>query len=126
MGLGPVRHPEVLNKISTPNAVEITLKIPADLAYLEGHFPDAPIVPGVVQLHWAVEFAKEVFHISGIISEGKQIKFSNLLRPEEEICLKLEHFPAKSLIAYIYKTDEKYFSSGKFIYHDPSGLKDDV
>jgi 3-hydroxymyristoyl/3-hydroxydecanoyl-(acyl carrier protein) dehydratase len=116
--LGQVLFPIILNTQSADNQVVLTLRIPEDLAYLEGHFPGLPIVPGVVQLHWAVEYAKEYFKISGDFTHGSQIKFYNLMRPGDEVSLILEHSPGKDAIAYKYKNDENNFSAGRFVYGD--------
>ncbi|HUX79845.1 MAG TPA: hypothetical protein VMW10_08910 [Alphaproteobacteria bacterium] len=116
MTLGSIHHPVILFKTLTENRAEFGLRIPRELAYFDGHFPDLPIVPGIVQLHWAVEFAKEVFNISGIVREGRQIKFSNLMRPLDEPCLVLEHVSENSLIIYHYKAGEKTYASGRLIY----------
>lgn len=116
MILGPIRHPEILSKMISENKVEMGLKIPKELAYFEGHFPELPVVPGVVQLHWAVEFAKEFFKLPGFVSEGNQIKFTNLMRPLDEPCLVLEHFPEKRRVMYSYKTHDKTYASGRFTY----------
>lgn len=120
MTLGAIRHPEIRFKRVSDNKVELGLKIPKDLAYFEGHFPELPIVPGVVQLHWAVEFAKEIFKIPGFISQGSQIKFSNLMYPLDELCLVLEHLPQKYMVHYSYKTDDKTYASGRLTYTYPS------
>jgi len=116
MILGSCLHSEVLFKTISQNRAEFGLRIPKDLAYFEGHFPDMPIVPGVVLLHWAVEFAKDIFKIPGSVSGASQIKFSNLMRPLDEPCLTLDHLSEKFLIMYHYKENEKIYASGRFVY----------
>ena len=124
MTLGPVQHAEVLYKNISDNKAEIGLKIPRDLAYFEGHFAKFPIVPGVVQLHWAVVFAKDIFKVESPISKGSQIKFTNLMPPEETLVLTLEHIPEKLLITYLYNNDTKSFSSGRLTYSDGKDKND--
>jgi 3-hydroxymyristoyl/3-hydroxydecanoyl-(acyl carrier protein) dehydratase len=116
MSLGPILHPIILSKMITENRAEMRLKIPEDLAYFEGHFPGFLIVPGVVQLHWAVEYAQEIFTLPPGVGQGNQIKFNQLMRPLDELDLILEHDPLKSVVAYCYREDEKTYSSGKFMY----------
>jgi 3-hydroxymyristoyl/3-hydroxydecanoyl-(acyl carrier protein) dehydratase len=125
MTLGSIRHPEILSKTISENKVEMGLKIPRELAYFEGHFSELPVVPGVVQLHWAVEFAREFFDLSGFVSQGSQIKFSNLMNPLDEPYLILEHLPEKSMVLYSYKANEKIYASGRFIY-SPQGKESNV
>jgi 3-hydroxymyristoyl/3-hydroxydecanoyl-(acyl carrier protein) dehydratase len=116
MSLGPILHPIILSKVVSENRAEMRLKIPNDLAYFEGHFPDFPVVPGIVQLHWAIEFAQDIFALPHTVAQGNQIKFSHLMRPLEELDLILEHCSLKSVVTYHYKKDEKTYASGKFTY----------
>jgi 3-hydroxymyristoyl/3-hydroxydecanoyl-(acyl carrier protein) dehydratase len=117
VSLGSIRHPEVLKKhIFSKDKVEMLLKIPRNLAYFAGHFPGVAIVAGVVQLHWAIQFAAELFQTPKFIAQGNQIKFRKLMQPEDEICLVLEHLPEKRTIIYNYTAGEKTYSSGKYLY----------
>lgn len=116
MTLPSVYQPTILSQKKLGGMVEITFSIPADLVYLKGHFPEMPIVPGVVQLHWAVEFAQEFFEIPGSISQGKQIKFTTIMAPLAVVCLTLLHEIDKKCCTYTYKTGDKIYSSGSFYY----------
>lgn len=54
--------PEVLALRRTQaDAVEIDLALPPEHAAFAGHFPGRPILPGVVQLDWAVRLAASSF-----------------------------------------------------------------
>lgn len=116
MTLGDIRYPEILQQSVAGNTATISLKIPTDLAYLQGHFRDMPITPGVVQLHWAVKFAHQLFAIPEGITGGSQIKFSNLLQPNDEALLTLEHSAEKKSVTYHYTSADKLYSSGRFAY----------
>jgi 3-hydroxymyristoyl/3-hydroxydecanoyl-(acyl carrier protein) dehydratase len=120
MTFGSILYPEVLEQKISPHTVEMTLKIPENLSYFDGHFPDFPIVPGIVQLHWSIEFSKRIFKILGFFSQGTQLKFSQVMRPEEEVLLILDHNVEKRLIAYKYMKGEQILSSGRFQYLDNS------
>jgi 3-hydroxymyristoyl/3-hydroxydecanoyl-(acyl carrier protein) dehydratase len=104
--------PTILNRQEN----SLALLISSDLAYLDGHFPNTPIVAGVVQIHWAVKLAKDVLGISDIIVDGSQIKFSSLMRPGDEVTLSFTHDSEKKTVSYQYANHEKTYSSGRFTY----------
>lgn len=114
--LGPVRKPIILNKEVSVNKAGYALKIPPDLAYLEGHFKNTPIVPGIVQLHWAVELAQADLRVEGNVTQGNQIKFTNLMHPDDEVSLLLEYNRDKSSVTYSYKKGELPYSSGRITF----------
>jgi len=122
MTLGSITSPEILFKNVSENKVEFGLRIPKELAYFEGHFPNFPVVPGIVQLHWAILFAKDIYQISPVVAKGTQIKFSNLILPLDTLSLTLEHVPEKLLIIYSYMSDIKNYSSGRLFYKDKKNV----
>ena len=116
MTLGPVIHPEIISRQLEENMAQIQIRIPEDLAYFDGHFAGMPVVPGVVQLHWAVQYAKSIFKLDGFVTLGSQIKFSNLMQPKDEVCLTLDYNPEKSALSFNYKSNEKAYSSGRLTF----------
>jgi acyl-coenzyme A synthetase/AMP-(fatty) acid ligase/uncharacterized membrane protein/3-hydroxymyristoyl/3-hydroxydecanoyl-(acyl carrier protein) dehydratase len=111
--LGNVRHPILLGKKVSENTAEYSLKIPADLAYFDGHFNGMPIVPGVVQLNWVIELAKTDLELRGYVSQCNQIKFSQLMKPNDIVTLILHYNAEKSALSYSYKGIDFDYSSGR-------------
>lgn len=73
-----------------PGARCVTLRVPPELACLPGHFPGRPIVPGVVQLHWAMgELARWVGH-EPELTALEALKFRRPLLAGERFELRLE------------------------------------
>jgi 3-hydroxyacyl-[acyl-carrier-protein] dehydratase len=71
-----------------PPAMRHTLNLAADHPAFAGHFPGAPILPGVVLLDAAV-------HAAGAALQGQQwqivtAKFHNIVRPGEVLTLEQE------------------------------------
>ncbi len=106
----------ILSKTITDSKAELHLKIPEDLACFKGHFTDMPVVPGVVQLHWVVEFVKEFFNLVPSITKGSQIKFMSLMKPNDTPVLTLTLDFEKSLITYHYQDKKTTYSLGKLTY----------
>ncbi|AIK96368.1 hypothetical protein [Candidatus Odyssella acanthamoebae] len=111
----PVLLPQILEKTVSENSVQLVLRIPENLLYLDGHFPQMPILAGVVQLHWAIQFAKDKFSITDLIEDVSQIKFNSLIHPQDKVTLTLTLNPETQTLTYTYKLDEKICSSGRFV-----------
>ena len=41
------------------DGVELDLAIGPELIYFQGHFPGYPVLPGIVQIDWAVQLADQ-------------------------------------------------------------------
>lgn len=95
----------------------LTLDITRDLACLEGHFNRFPIVPGVAQIQWAIEFAKENFNIQTTFAGMKQIKFQNLMLPPTIVTLTCEWHANNNLLTFKYWRAETVYSSGKIVFN---------
>lgn len=70
--------------------------VPAGLRYFEGHFPDAPIVPGVAQLVPLVyREARSAWPDLGAPTSIKRLKFLEALRPGDNLEVHLVRQPDK-------------------------------
>lgn len=77
----PVTEPELLDEQRSARRLERTLRVPTDLTFLEGHFPGFPVVPGVVQLRWALRLSAELLGHEPRLASVEALKFRELLRP---------------------------------------------
>lgn len=84
-GKGPV----VRGFVSIANGVRVTLDVPGDLAWFDGHFPSEPILPGVVQTGWAVTLARVHFGFDADPPDLDRIKFLRPVRPGARLELEL-------------------------------------
>lgn len=85
---GQFSFTETGRKIDEDQAI-ITFTLPDDLEYFKGHFTDAPLLPGVVQLHWAVEQCETVFGIKSQPQVIEKLKFKHFIFPQNEVTLEL-------------------------------------
>ena len=67
----------------------IALEVPERLIFLDGHFEQFPIVPGVVIVQWAIEQAERSFGSLGVFSSCEQLKFQLPMRPGMRLQLEL-------------------------------------
>ena len=99
-----------------PDQIELELFIPPDLIYFDGHFPGAPILPGVAQLDWAVSFARHRFGLSGPFQGMAQIKFQQVIQPAMTVRLLLTRLPEKSAAEFRYLSAAGAHSSGRILF----------
>ena len=106
-------YPLIFDKKITNGTAEITLAFLRNSNFFNGHFPDVPILPGVVQLLYAHKLAEDVFGIELSQNKIKKIKFSRVIKPDKKVILKLKNNELS--IDFTFTDNEKPFSSGTFI-----------
>jgi len=114
-------HPNVLAvHLSSDNAnqVRLDLQIPVELAYFPGHFPNLPVLPGVVQIDWAVRYARQHLALSGYFTALENIKFQSLVLPDARLELLLTWDEQKKQLEFLYSTSECKYSSGRIAFGD--------
>lgn len=72
------------------DTISIELDVTTGLGWFRGHFPGQPVLPGVIQLHWAAETAAILFGLEGPPQHVKRLKFSNVIVPPRVVELHLE------------------------------------
>ncbi|MGR4067252.1 AMP-binding protein [Billgrantia sp. C5P2] len=72
-----------------PATCLLTLEVPERLVFLEGHFEEYPLVPGVVMVQWAIELANDSFGETGEFKGIERLKFQRVLRPGSRFTLQL-------------------------------------
>lgn len=86
-------------------------RITDDLAVLDGHFPNEPIVPGVAQLYWADKLAQRAFAGHETTVEVVRLKFVRVIVPGTLLRLDLES-RARSRVEFRYTSEIGVHSSG--------------
>jgi len=89
------------------------LFIPHTLSYFDGHFDEISVLPGVVQLNWAIEFAIQEFNLKGEFKAIDNMKFTRIIKPNSTVDLKLEYLPNKEKLVFSYHSGDLLHSNGK-------------
>ena len=103
--------PTVLDRAPGPEA-SFTLALDAELAAFQGHFPGNPILPGVVQVDWAIRFGAQAFGDLGRFQGIDQLKFQDLIRPGGTLELQLGYDPAHGRLRFRFLAGAVKKSSG--------------
>ncbi|MGB1263384.1 MAG: thioester dehydrase [Cognaticolwellia sp.] len=110
--------PKVLAEHASESEIELQLMIPSDLDYFNGHFPDAPILAGVVQLHWAVEYSKQHFLLTQVeVKNIEVLKFQVVIVPGQNLTLTLVKKAANKVL-FSYASDKGQHASGRIVFED--------
>jgi 3-hydroxymyristoyl/3-hydroxydecanoyl-(acyl carrier protein) dehydratase len=91
----------------------LTLRVPLDLAYFLGHFPQAPVLPGAVQIAWALAFAATRLDTPPRCHVMEALRFQQLLRPGDRVDLTLHGDKARNTLHFAYRHGDKVYSSGR-------------
>ncbi|MDR2031674.1 MAG: AMP-binding protein [Azoarcus sp.] len=100
---------------AAPRKALLQLALPHDLAWFEGHFPDLPVLPGVVQVDWAAHFAHFYFGFDAMRCDIAELKFQNLIRPGDTLRLELTLKRGGKELEFGYTLDGKICSRGAFV-----------
>lgn len=91
---------------------EIALRPQGGLAYFDGHFDTAPILPGVVQVEWAIKQARRCFSMPESFYRIEALKFFQVLPAETPVQLILEFDSEKARLTFSYEAGSTVHSSG--------------
>ncbi|CAA7626553.1 hydroxymyristoyl-ACP dehydratase [Magnetospirillum sp. UT-4] len=105
--------PRVLARRATEAGAELELELQPELLWFRGHFPGTPILPGVVQIHWALHFAAEALGLGVAAATDFQVKFKAILSPGDRPSLALALGPAGRHLDFTYRRGEQVFSTGR-------------
>jgi 3-hydroxymyristoyl/3-hydroxydecanoyl-(acyl carrier protein) dehydratase len=105
-------------RMAAPKA-EIDIVVPTDLRYFEGHFAGAPIVPGVVQIKWALELARRYLDVGGGFRGIENLKFQQLMVPGTQATLVLEYAADAGKLRFSFAFGEVRYSSGRLLLRPP-------
>lgn len=95
--------------------VLLEVTAPADLLYFDGHFDVAPILPGVVQVEWALHYGRQYFTLPPNFTGVNLLKFQQVVRPDMAVQLELVHDTAKGSLNFRYVSEGSQHSSGRIM-----------
>ncbi len=91
------------------------LRVPLDLECFGGHFPGTPLVPGVVQIYWAVDIAAGYLDVPGGWQGLEALKFRDFIRPGMSLELDLRWQPAQSRLEFRYRRAATVIAQGRIV-----------
>ncbi|HJU84445.1 MAG TPA: hypothetical protein VJ600_09560 [Holophagaceae bacterium] len=87
-----------------PGAADtFTLAVEPEHPAFLGHFPGQPILPGVVQIDWALRLGMARFGPLGTFRALEHLKFQDIIRPAEPLTLILGWNEDRRELAFEYR-----------------------
>jgi hypothetical protein len=104
------KAPHVIWSQIAEGAASYLLHVAPDTAWFAGHFPGQPVLPGVVQIDWAIALAKDLGIDAATFSGIPRVKFSSLVLPDAVLRLSL----AKTAngLRFSYESHQGFHSQG--------------
>ena len=90
-------------------------QVPWDLVYFAGHFAEFPLVPGVVELDWAMTQARAAFTLPPHLIRTEALKFRQFVRPGDTLELTLDWQPDRGRLVFELKGPEGICASGRLV-----------
>ena len=83
----------VIDHIETSDSGEISTQVcvPSGSLWYSGHFPDAPILPGIAQLGIVYEAIRRDIGREFCLVGVRRIKFKKMIRPHESLNISITH-----------------------------------
>jgi len=107
--------PLLLAKEDTDAGYVLQCKVPENLYYLRGHFPQAPVVPGVCQLRWVIQSIETYSGRRLHLTSMEAVKFHHLLVPGQTFFLEARLDREASKWGYRIFSEEQTFASGRLL-----------
>ena len=112
-----IRLPEIDSLERAQGSLSLRFVVPATIGYFDGHFPDCPLLPGVVQVGWAVELARSHLALSRSFRALAGVKFMRVIQPGAQVHLMLSLGDDGRELSFAYESDGQACSGGRVLFH---------
>jgi 4-coumarate--CoA ligase (photoactive yellow protein activation family) len=107
---------EVLAEAKQADEFYYELHVPRTLVHFAGHFPGLPILPGVVQVDWAIRLVAVHIPAASTPASIDRLKFMAPVPPGALLKLTFAHDASRRRIQFTYRLGERDCASGVIVY----------
>ena len=100
------------------DTLHYVLRVPPTLVHFAGHFPGLPILPGVVQVDWAVRLAAGHWPRVREVASVDRLKFMAPVSPGAVLELTLAYDLARRRVQFAYRLDGRECASGVLVHRE--------
>jgi len=109
--------PQIDSIERTPDGVRLRFVVSPASRYFDGHFPGCALLPGVVQIGWAVEFARLEIPLTGRFRALAAVKFTRVITPGSAVSLHLSGSADRRELTFEYRSGDSACSGGRVLFH---------
>lgn len=110
------RWPHILRRRMLGDQLILHCRIPPGLDYFDGHILGRPILPGIVQLHWAEAFARRWLPLDGQFECLEAVKFQQVILPHFEVKVSLAFNADSGKLTFCYESERGVHSRGRICF----------
>ncbi len=111
-----LKLPHIMDRRLVDGQLILHCEIPPGLIYFDGHMLDQPVLPGIVQVHWAAFFARRMLAVTGRFERLEVIKFSQIVLPLYRVKISLSFNEATGKLKFRFESDRGGHSSGRICF----------
>jgi 3-hydroxymyristoyl/3-hydroxydecanoyl-(acyl carrier protein) dehydratase len=108
--------PEIEALERSNDRLSLRFTVSPTLPYFEGHFAEVSVLPGVVQVGWAIEFARIHIPFSARFRSLAAVKFTRVIQPHASVALDLVANAARHELSFEYRCGDAACSSGRILF----------
>ena len=111
-----IKWPQIIDQQLVDGELTLQCRIPAELIYFDGHMEDWPILPGIVQVHWAEFYGRRMLPVSGRFERLEAVKFNQVVMPLYLLTISLSFNEVSRKLSFRYESDRGVHSSGRICF----------
>jgi len=104
---------DVLEIAEANGVVTGRVRIPEGAPCFDGHFPGAPLLPGVAQLRLVADLVADAYAAPVSVRSIRRVKFSSPIHPGAVVSFRIEAAPGSSRLAWRLGDVRAEVSSGE-------------
>ncbi|MGH8519445.1 MAG: thioester dehydrase [Panacagrimonas sp.] len=110
--------PRILSSREAADRLSLDLEIGPELGCFEGHFDELPILPGVLQIDWAIRIGCQHWALAPDVRQLSHLKFMQVIRPGTALRLELHWRSERRELAFSFRDDTRELSCGRAVLSD--------
>lgn len=113
-----LRLPQATYITRAEQNAQVQIVVAKDIPQFEGHFPQAPILPGVTQVEWALYFGRMLFALPPVFLGLEALKFQRVIVPGSVVQLQLHFLRERGRLEFTLQSSAGQHATGRVVLGD--------